>query len=60
MSDTTDKTNRITIALAPHVRAMLDRLVERSGLDRPAVLAILIQDAMDNPRSPFIDRKQES
>jgi hypothetical protein len=60
MSDTNaDKTSRITINLAPHVRAMLDALCDRSGLDRPAVLAILIQDMVDNPRSPFFERKQE-
>jgi hypothetical protein len=55
-----DKPFRMTISLASHVRDLLDDLCERSGLDRPAVIALLIQDAADNPRSPFLERAPRS
>jgi hypothetical protein len=49
----TKATGRVTLNMSPRAVTMLDELVERSGLDRPAVLAIIVQTFYDKPTSLF-------
>lgn len=62
MSDTTEvKPVRISVSIAPHVLEMFDGLAERNGLDRPGMLAVMIQTFHYNPALPWkqADPKQD-
>lgn len=53
-----DKLNfvpRVSISFTPEVLACLDALVERSGLDRSAVVALLVMQTIKQPFGPFLD-----